>query len=764
VAQERLVSRLLGGLRPLRRWSDVDGWLESGGYAVARCGSEIAEAASRLSDYTILAPGASHEGPVEEASSHVEGYVGRVEEAFIELASETLRELWGSNYDLRPGQSEALRAIARSLMGLHRGIVMAVYPTGYGKSLIFQLATRILREMGVCSHTIILSPLRALISDQAVSASRRGFRVASIHSGGAGNVEGAELIYVTPESFKKPLADKLAKGACMIVFDEAHSITRWGFTFRPLYLAAARTVAELRKEHGIPVLLLTATAPPFVVEEVLRVLGVNEGYEELMVEGSQRRQYEAFLDKPIILRIDPVRKELVFDVIPAPRGDERLALLKSIVGDLVSWSAGGGWVGIVYTGFALSGDYGRVPVVAGALRSEGYDVIEYHGRMSESLRRRLDEAIKSLSGVVVVATKAFGMGIDVANVRWIVHYMPSDGLLEFYQEAGRAGRDGREARVVVMYNPEDLEIRLRMARMKVIKPSRVLVAANTISLMASSMGLREFPLPLRVFGKGSLALRILDPLRLMGYIDYEPIEDSEGLKAVYCKGSGPYYRVYLEGFGVSRCRSPRVVTEGPWASVMVVDDGFVGVIRNYLSLRELALISTLNKALLEDIEALKNVIEEFLYVKNVRGLDEANVVLRDRIRSYLESYRLQDAESQVLDMPTGCIECGYIGECSAMVARAVVGVARALGEITVTGDGGVCAAIAAYLSRELEGVRVKCVPGLYRRLLRIKRGSLYRLMDYGFLIVAGDCDSMSRRLSSYPYALIVSPRRLSSTT
>jgi ATP-dependent DNA helicase RecQ len=325
----------------------------------------------------------------------------------------------------RPGQQEALDHV---LAGHDTLVVM---PTGSGKSLIYQLAALELPGL-----TLVVSPLVALMKDQADSLARRGLPATFINSSLdpaeqsrrlRDLAEGAcKIVLVAPERFRsRAFRQALARvPLSLLAVDEAHCLSQWGHDFRPDYLQ----LAQARQDFNAPVTLaLTATATPKVQDDILRLLGLRDA----------RRLITGFN-----------RPNLTFEVIPVYQSRDKLKHLRRLLGELPAAEGGG----IIYAGTRKDAEE-----VAAFVRQDLKRAAEhYHGALEAAERTRVQEAFMAGDLPLVVATNAFGMGIDRADVRFVLHYSVPGTLEAYYQEAGRAGRDGEPARAILLYAAADL--------------------------------------------------------------------------------------------------------------------------------------------------------------------------------------------------------------------------------------------------------------------------------------------------------------------
>ena len=324
----------------------------------------------------------------------------------------------------RPGQALAIRNV---LAGID---TLAIMPTGAGKSLCYQLPA--LELDGV---TLVVSPLIALMKDQHDKLAELDIEVLRLDSTLSPRDEAAALArlsenrpcvaYVTPERLGEPrFRDRLASvKVALFVVDEAHCISQWGHDFRPAYLGLGEAVRALKNP---PVLALTATAPPKVKDDILAQLEIPDA-----------SVIDIGLDRP----------NLRYHVIKASSERKKQALLLRMIEKTPG-------CGIIYAATVKT-----VDALADFLWSQGVECGRYHGRMRAKDRERVQSAFMERSEPrLMVATNAFGLGVDKQDLRFVVHYNFPGSLESYYQEAGRAGRDGKPADCVLLYQPEDKRI------------------------------------------------------------------------------------------------------------------------------------------------------------------------------------------------------------------------------------------------------------------------------------------------------------------
>ncbi len=325
---------------------------------------------------------------------------------------------------LRPHQLAAMRAVMK------RRDALVVLPTGAGKSAIYQIPASL-----IPGPTVVISPLLALQQDQIAALNERqrpelrAVRISSDESSAqqAEAVEEiragrAEFLFITPEQLANPdrMAEVRSLKPALVAIDEAHCISAWGHDFRPDYLALGHLIEGIGRP---PVVALTATASPPVRDDIVARLRLRE--PEIVVSG---------LDRP----------NLFLEVAHCPTEDYRWRRLITLLQDDER-------PGIIYVPTRRAAEE-----LAARLTEAGFPSKYYHGGMASGARAELHEAFLADQVPIMVATSAFGMGIDKPNIAWVVHMALPDSPDSYFQEIGRAGRDGEPARVLLLWQAEDV--------------------------------------------------------------------------------------------------------------------------------------------------------------------------------------------------------------------------------------------------------------------------------------------------------------------
>ncbi len=334
-------------------------------------------------------------------------------------ARAALAAVWGYD-DFRPPQVRGLDVV------LSRRDHLAIIPTSGGKSLIYQVPALLFEGV-----TLVVSPLISLMEDQVDQLRRRGIPAVFLNStlGPAQMdqrlraIERGEirLAYVAPERFDSPdFARRIREvKVALLAIDEAHCVSEWGHDFRPAY---RRLGAHRALFPGVPVVAVTATATAAVRRDIVSQLALRN--PAVQVEG---------FDRP----------NLRWEVAETPADEDKMAAILAALGDLAGSA-------IIYTSTQKT-----ATAVALALQDQGYAAVAYHAGLSDRKRSAAQEAFMHGAAQVVVATCAFGMGVDKGNVRVVIHHSIPGTMEAYYQEAGRGGRDGEGARCLLLYSPAD---------------------------------------------------------------------------------------------------------------------------------------------------------------------------------------------------------------------------------------------------------------------------------------------------------------------
>jgi ATP-dependent DNA helicase RecQ len=334
----------------------------------------------------------------------------------------TMRSVFGVE-EFRPGQEEVIRSVLRGRDTL------AIMPTGSGKSLCYQLP-----GLHLSGTTVVVSPLISLMKDQTDKLTGCGIDTSQVNSAlttreadqSLDQIRNhrAEFVLTTPERLTNP--EFLATVGCnridFVVVDEAHCVSQWGHDFRPAFAELRHAIARLGHP---PVLALTATATGQVITDIVETLGLRD---------------------PEIVNTGIFRPNLRLDVRQTASESAKRLQLAEAVRD----SEG---IGIVY-----AASIKQVEAVHTELKAMGVPVAMYHGRLGTRERHENQERFMANELKAIVATNAFGMGIDKPDIRYVIHYSMPGSLEAYYQEAGRAGRDGEPARCLLFHQAADRRI------------------------------------------------------------------------------------------------------------------------------------------------------------------------------------------------------------------------------------------------------------------------------------------------------------------
>ena len=385
-----------------------------------------------------------------------------------------LRDIFGFD-EFRPGQSEIIDAV------VDKQNVLAIMPTGGGKSLCFQLPA--LMGEGL---TVVISPLIALMRDQVRGLQAAGVAAEAITSANteeetdkifsALNASKLRILYLAPERLASTVMQSALQryNVVSLVVDEAHCVSQWGHDFRPDYLR----IGELRRSLDVPLAAFTATADEETRQEII----------ERLFDGIAPSSFLHGFDRPNI--------HFSFVVKDNPR--------RQII-EFVNQRKG--QPGIIYCGTRA-----KTETLAKALEEIGHSTCHYHGGMSAEDRKVVESRFSGEDGLIVVATVAFGMGIDKPDIRWVAHADLPKSIESFYQEIGRAGRDGGPAEAYTLYGTDDIRLRrsqidegLASIERKSVDHGRL----NALLGLAEALNCRRLTL-LKYFGESNVECKNCD--------------------------------------------------------------------------------------------------------------------------------------------------------------------------------------------------------------------------------------------------------------
>lgn len=334
--------------------------------------------------------------------------------------NDLLKQYFGYD-EFRPGQKEIIQKV------IDQENVLGIMPTGSGKSICYQLPSLLLDGI-----TVVVSPLISLMKDQVDAANQLGIPATFINS----SLDGYEtarrfqeidrqqyrLLYIAPERFIMPdfIQAMNRWNVCMIAIDEAHCISQWGHDFRPSYLQMAKQLDQLPNRPVI--VALTATATIQVAADIKRLLKIPDGNHIQTGFGRENLRFQVVKDQK--------KEQYLVEYLKINKNQS----------------------GIIYAATRK-----EVDRIYHLLKKFGFSIGRYHGGLKENERTAMQEAFLYDRLQLIVATNAFGMGINKSNVRFVIHYQIPGSLEAYYQEAGRAGRDGLSSEAILLFAPQDIQ-------------------------------------------------------------------------------------------------------------------------------------------------------------------------------------------------------------------------------------------------------------------------------------------------------------------
>lgn len=408
-----------------------------------------------------------------------------------EQADYWLKTAIGDHADFRDGQWEAIEALV-----VNRQRSLVVQRTGWGKSLVYFLSTRLLRDQGY-GPTILISPLLSLMRNQLEAADKLGLQATTINSTNQDEwatieqdirANKIDLLLISPERlrnerFQETVWRVIASHIGLFVVDEAHCISDWGHDFRPDYRRIMGLLAEL--EEGTPVLGTTATANDRVVEDVAEILGDNL----LILRGP--------LTRPS-LELYAVRQQL--------SQAERLVLLRKVLGRMAG-------SGIIYCATTYD-----CQLVAQWLQLNNYNAKAYYANVENDTgenRVDLEQQLLNNEVMALVSSVALGMGFDKPDLHFVVHYQHPGSIISYYQQIGRAGRGIDSARIILMHGREDRDVHKYFTDTAFPHPEQI---GNAIETLQNDGAQTRFELQRSINAKGSTLDKILLHLELEGVV------------------------------------------------------------------------------------------------------------------------------------------------------------------------------------------------------------------------------------------------------
>ncbi|MEM0340475.1 MAG: DEAD/DEAH box helicase [Acidilobaceae archaeon] len=696
-----------------------------------------------------------------------------IESLLAEVENQLAKRIPG--YKTRLGQRRlAELVLERAGRG---GLVIARLSTGYGKTTLFGFLARVMSSHGLGGYGLLVSPLRALMRNLYNKSNNLKLKIAYIDSTMSSSERAnvlekmsrglLDIIAVTPERFLDESFRRAVETnpPSFIAIDEAHVAVEWSLSFRPsyLYLLNYLSQAKTKRLRGVPIVAVSATLARAHAEFLANWLGFSKLYR-VSFDDVEKKVNAVFLEG------DPLREGLEISVLTVPEDEKRLEVLKVKVEELIAWSRSRreSSIGVIYVNFVERPPapwLGAKTIAEFLSKSLEVPVVIYHGKMRKKKRKEVEDLIFSSGdnkNLIVVATKAFGMGVDIPHIRWTIHYIPSDSLEDLYQEVGRAGRDGRGARSLIFYNPLDFEIKRKLVVNELFSVLIPLKVYNTaVELAKTGIWKEAVPIPLELTGSRVKTFRVLEKLRESNLIDFTISKarsegSTETLKFSRCvKGWHSLYPLRVESLNfrveVGSCESWTSITSNAIALVSIKGEAeklsaptldlllavYTEAAWKLSKLSDLQ--RAIEKALSCENTCFNEVLREYFNRKDLGFIAECRRLLQNRVE-IVEVERFEEIANLVKDLML----------CLSWRGVTLVSKKRSL--------------VIPLLVALREKLRIEEQPRLisFSRLLKTSQNEI-RLSGYGYIVVLTSCrkdiERVRTALSRYPFKTLVFVQR-----